>query len=704
MSLESVFLEEKNTLKEYVLDLETFTLREDKLLGGLDEGYIESLKEIAATPGKRDDKMDEMRIANKSMERMNYSSRRSYLAKIKRILHSPYFSRVDVKTSEEARAKTYYIGKLGFPGDKIGKVITDWRSPVASLYYNYPFSTPDAFFKRTAFNALDSEETIKCSLDVRRTIEIEHKNIINIYDNSLLDRIDTDDQFLLSKLKSKSGGKLEDIIETIQADQNEIIRHSPFSNVIVQGVAGSGKTTIAIHRISYLFYNFPEKILPLETLFVSTSKVLINYLSKSLPELDIYGIKRASLLEILKESLDENNIRLKKKVVSYVQNSELFVYFSNLSDFEERLESYIASCENTIRTSLGKLDNSLLNNNFINTSKTIERFKDKPIISTLYFIRDDLKETSLEITKEIRFEKDNYTVDYGRKNLSALKETIKVFDAFLKTINFEDLYQRFLAENYGSTTDTYDVNHLSSLYYLTYKLGGLTKPKDYRLIVLDEAQDLNRIHFKCIKSLSSRNCFNFMGDLNQSVSKRLAINSWNDINDIFESNKTAKYELTISYRSTKQIIEAANTVLRSAGVKTNLPIPVSKEGLEPVTKVFSKIDDLTNDIANTIKNIRNSDLKSIGIIETSDLADKNILETLKDKGINVERVTEYFDNFKPDGIFLIPLRNVKGLEFDTVFILNEDSEDFLDSIEGHFKRFVCYTRAMSRLYIYKLSL
>lgn len=707
MNKEEAFKQEQNTLNDYLSDLQEFTDKEVNSLNNLYEQYLEDLREIGSEAASMDSKNEMRSIAEKKMKRNLFNQRQDYTGKLIKIMHSPYFSRIDVKQEGDEKAKTYYIGKTAFPGYTKKKEVTDWRSPIASLYYNYPFATKDAKFSVSAWNALDSDKIALCDLEIRRTIEIEHKKLINIYDDSLLDNIKEGktDEFLLSKLSGKSGGRLEDIIETIQADQNEILRYSPFKNVLVQGVAGSGKTTIAIHRISFIFYNFKEKILPAETLFLSTSKVLINYLAKSLPELDIFDIKRASILEFIKEILDKNQIKLKTKLSNYEESQDLEKYFLDIKEFVLNLESFIKEYEGILREKFQQeVVKSSGNINFYDFDRTFKRFKNEPFLETVLSIQEDLLETSKELKKEIKYAKGLYSIDTQVRKLERFTEITKKIRSFLKNINLERAYTEFLIQFYRDVPKSFETNHICALYYLAYKLGGIATKPQYNLVLVDEAQDLNKLSLMCVKTFSRTNCFNFFGDINQSVTRRFSLNNWTEVEDIFSIEHTKKFTLNISYRSSKQIINKACEVLKQAGITENLPIPVSREGAAPIEKSFKSKTETLNELIKEVKELRKDSNKSIGIIQTKEFSINEIEKALKEEKIQAEVITEYFDNFKKDGIYIVPLRLVKGLEFDAIFVLNMNSEELNNKVEGHFKKFVCITRAMTHCYLYSVSL
>lgn len=689
--------EEKSTLIHYLKELESFIKKEKANLGNLFSNYKENLKDVVQA-GSLDDRQETLSIAHRTMSRSRYNERWSYVHKLLKIEHSPYFARIDVKLEDDTDSKKYYIGKIGFKSKEREAEITDWRAPIASLYYNNAFATDGVSFNVSPFNALDVEKQITCDLKTRRTLEIENKEIINIYDDSLLQNVKTSEDFVLAKIKGKTGGVLEDIIETIQADQSEIIRFAPNKNVIVQGVAGSGKTTIAIHRISYLFYNFPNKIHASGTLFLSASKTLINYLSKSLPELDVFNIRKASVIEILKETLDKNQIKIKTRVENTIPEK---LYFENIKEFNTLLNKYIDKKIEELKKQFSQEVIEKNNVNFYNIKTQFERFHDTPPFLKILNIEEDLRDTKKDLSSELRYSE---TKDVIKRRVNGLDLLQKDVSRFIKKINFETIYLDFLAEQYGKKPSNFDINHLSALYLLTLKIGGIKDQFDFNLVVLDEAQDLNILNFACIKSFSRGNSFNIFGDVNQSINKRFSIDNWDEINDIFKAENSQKFKLDISYRSTRQIMKKAGEILTFAGISDNIPKSVARDGNDVIEESFTNKQLIVKKIIEEITKLRTVSKKSIGIILTSEFPINDVSSKLNEANVSHEIITEFFDNFKKDSIYLVPVNLVKGLEFDSVFVLSFNSVDFSDKIEGVFKKFVCATRAMSNLFLYTTSL
>lgn len=223
--------------------------------------------------------------------------------------HNPYFGRIDFEFSEETtnpdyRNKTvsFYIGKKG---TKIkNKKITDWRAPISSIYYNFPKPANDCFYKT-------DDKVINGNLKLKRKIEIDNAALQNVYDGEELTSLVGSDPFLLKQLNQKASSQLKDIISTIQSEQNKIISLEPDKDIIVQGVAGSGKTSIAIHRLSWLLYNY-KNIDAKNCLIIAPTKLFLKYIKNLLPEIGSENVPQSTFndwaIYKLRDVIDEDEI------------------------------------------------------------------------------------------------------------------------------------------------------------------------------------------------------------------------------------------------------------------------------------------------------------------------------------------------------------------------------------------------------------
>jgi len=245
-----------------------------------------------------------------------------------------------------------------------------------------------------------------------------------------------------------------------------------------------------------------------------------------------------------------------------------------------------------------------------------------------------------------------------------------------------------------------DIDELSIMYLLVDNLYGLDQTK-YKQVIVDEGQDLSLINYVAIKNLSEGLGITILGDLNQSTEDEMGLKDWQDLEEIFAKESITYHEIKISYRTTKQIIELAKSILQKFPAFKHLPEPFRREGEIPKIINFKNKIDLLTQISKDIESI-NSDnhQRSIGIIEPDQNQMDDTAHLLKSLNIDYIMVDEMFEDFNSAGIYLIPQSLVKGLEFDTVFLIDPNEKIFPKTPIGAKKLFVSCTRSINRLFIY----
>ena len=203
---------------------------------------------------------------------------RQELLRMERSRKKPYFGRIDFTDTKLLNQECYYIGKAAITKDAADLVVIDWRAPAASVYYEKSIGV--------CTYSVKGEGAFEIDLSRNRTYEIEDGQLKDFYDSDVV----ANDELLTKYLARNKRTVLNDIIATIQQEQNEIIRKRPQYNVIVQGGAGSGKTTVAMHRISYILYNYDLEFKPKYFYIIGSNRMLLNYITGILPDLDVYGV------------------------------------------------------------------------------------------------------------------------------------------------------------------------------------------------------------------------------------------------------------------------------------------------------------------------------------------------------------------------------------------------------------------------------
>ncbi|EOT2960402.1 AAA family ATPase [Clostridium perfringens] len=671
------YINKRKFVTQYILDyrknaVEEYKDDEDKLIEYFDhERYV---KEQAFTT--IDKKLKELTI----------------------LKESPYFGRVTFNDLEFDQKDTLYVGRFGVtPEGSYEPVIVDWRAPVASLFYHgslgeASYTSPDG--------------PIKCDIEGRRQIIVKKGELKGVFDSA----IDVKDDILQMVLSNNSSDKLKDVIMTIQQEQDEIIRKERTSNIVVNGVAGSGKTTIALHRVAYLLYNY-RKELEDKVLILGPNGIFMEYISQVLPSLGEVGVKQETFASFALKEMDSELyiMSFDKYLEKILSEDKEFIEDAKYKNSYEIIEDLDNLVKEMDKDYFHVEDVKYFGDLVISKEEIEEMFnkhyeymplfrrseKIKRII--LSKIKDKRDEKVWELNEELRKEKEKLTpeellieennLEFRRK--LRIREIVKeVMDSRAKLDNWIsredvlDIYDRF-----NGNKKEYTINDLAPILYLAIKLEGKKATKDYRHVVIDEAQDYSPLQFKVVRELTGTKYFTVVGDVNQRLIKYSDLAPMMELGKIFDDVNPEIYNLNKSYRSTYEIMEYANKYLDEDRI-----IPIVRHG-KPVEEIeFHNSEELSESIIESLKEFSNEGLESIAIITR----DKEELEKVYNLISNKVHLVK-FDNedvLYKGGNVIIPSYFAKGLEFDGVIIVDNGSSK--DENEDLIK-YIMSTRALHRL-------
>ena len=542
---------------------------------------------------------------------------------MKRTIKKPYFARIDFARDGEKNVEKLYIGKVGVMDEDNNNITIDWRAPISSMYY-------DSNLGRTSYEA--PEGTCTGEMLVKRQYEIEDGKLQSFQD---VDTVSNDD-LLKPYLEASVDNRLRNIVSTIQVEQNAIIREPIAKNVIVQGVAGSGKTTVALHRIAYLVYNNRERINPEQYLVIGPNKFFVNYISSVLPDLDVDNVNQLTYLELCQKSINEKIqlINEEEKLIKSITDMESLEYerFKVSMRFKEALDKYVEQIDKSIvpdeelvikgyrilpQEIIQKIYNSIGNNIIYNSiEKKIERVKllldkyiEKNNVKLERIIKRQYREKIEELSEEEKRE-EILKLEYVEKEFKTnFRSSIKKYFSF-KTKEILNLYYNFLC-NITKYVEIEKINDwenklknnianikkkkvefedLSALIYLKVKIVGTEEYDNYRQIAIDEAQDYGDFSFYALKILFRRATFSIFGDLAQSIYQYRGIRNWNEVlNTTFEGNCELKYLLK-SYRTTTEIMNSANNITKHINLEIAKPVIRHGENVEYIRYEKNQID------------------------------------------------------------------------------------------------------------------
>lgn len=606
------------------------------------------------------------------MERKFIYQRRYSLIRANK--EKPYFARIDFK--DDINLERCYIGKLGVIDDESNILTIDWRSPIANLYY-------DSNIGKTSYEA--PQGIIEGELLLKRQYEIDQEKLINYFD------VDTvsNDELLKPYLNVNADSRLKNIVATIQAEQNKIIRKDLNKNIFVQGVAGSGKTTVALHRIAYLEYQNKHIFKGHQYMVLGPNKFFINYISNVLPDLDVSDSMQLDFPELCNRFLGENII-ISNEVDEYTSYKSSF-------DFKYKINNFMNMYEYTL---MPKKD--LMYNNFkIMSLKEIMDIYNA-LNATLYTnVVSKIDRTIILVAKIIKdsqnelLEKFYKTTDssFERRLFKAELDTYfkvslrKLFN--IRNLKVSKIYDTFLKEN-NMHSKNIKFEDLAPLIYIKYYLYGAAQFDDYRHIVIDEAQDYGYFSFDVLKTIFKNSSFSIFGDLAQSLYPNRSIDSWEQvINNTFNGGELLY--LNKSYRTTIEIMEEANKINKLLKLTEATSVIRHGNNVKYVKLANNKIDLILDIIANK------KDYKTIAIISKTDKERDQIYNELIKNNINLTNVSENHQEYK-GGMCTITSRLAKGLEFDMVIITDASQFDKNNILDMKLL-YVTMTRPLHELHV-----
>lgn len=629
------------------------------------------------------------------------------LSNLNKNCESPYFAKIQYKDDSESKTETLYIGKVGFTSlDGENEYVIDWRAPVSQVYYNGKIG-------RVTYKSLD--KTFFGELSLKRQFDISNREIVKYFDN---DDLISNDDFLKPYLTTSADNRLKSIVSTIQGEQDQIIRQPLYKNIIVQGVAGSGKTTVALHRLSYLVYTYEKKVKTSEYLILAPNKIFLNYISSILPDLDV-GNTNESTIEELVIDISEISARFKNKHELYntlIKNDEdtSFLKYKSSLKFKEDLDCFIKFyVENIILKELKINGIELLSKQQvlelyyeINQSLSIDMKIDtlckklSSLLSSPEFIRKINVAYQTDPNKSLA-EKNKLLNDIDKGYFTQLKKyfckskfnILKLYEYFIS--HCEDFCDKNFSKNIKKFTlisiknKTLGYEDLGAILYLTYKFFN-SKSFNFKQIIIDEAQDLSEILLYTLHKLFPYANFSIYGDLTQGIYEFQSIDSWNNVIINCFNNNAELIEMNKSYRTTIEIMQEANKISTQLGFSK--AENVLRHG-NPVSR-FS-VKNAKSEILKNIESLKEKGCKSIAIICKDEQELENYREEFKNTGIVIYNENDMEFNSEP---CILTAQTSKGLEFDGVIIADESSYNTKNSLEAK-TLYVAMTRALHELII-----
>lgn len=631
-----------------------------------DSKVLEFKKLIWDTHTEMDSNEMRSMMAESDLQVSIMQSKGNYLQRLFRIQNKPYFGSIRFKEEGSEEEDNIYIG-ITHVEDKLDYYVHDWRSPICSMFYDY--ETGPASYKAPS-------GIIKGNIIKKRQYIIEDAELKHIFDNDL----NISDSLLQEVLAEESSDKMKNIVNTIQEEQNKVIRNTEDKNLIVEGIAGSGKTSVALHRIAFLLYRIPN-LTSSNVVVFTPNKVFSEYISNVLPELGEDNTYDMTFYDLLCQNINEykdiENFTdfISRYYKGNVDNYDM-VKYKQSDEIIKDINNYINNLLSTI-----KFNNKLEYDNFIE----IDTEELNNMLNYKYN-RFPLFERIKEISKRIA--SNNY--EGSTKNASSIEKKLK--ELLNIKLDLKDIFNNFYQSEYSKYKDKVNDKYLyyedaCIFLYIKSLLVGFNTNHVIKEIVIDEAQDYNKLQYLIIKKTFKTSNYTILGDTNQTINPYYKYDSLEELTSIFESSKYIT--LTKTYRSTGKIIDYTNKIL---GLNHVTAIRNDK-----ASNIIFRNNITKNDFLTDINNLKTIS-KSIAIITKNDKEAEKVYNMLKDD-LDIMLI-DGFGHIKRD-LVVVPSYVAKGLEFDSVIIYTDEDNKYQEKDKYLF--YVACTRAQHNLIIYNNS-
>lgn len=594
-----------------------------------------------------------------------------------KMLDSPYFGRVDFVFDGEDTAESFYIGIANFaPKTGMTPLIYDWRAPVSSLFYDYDRGMASYV---APGGIMEGEITSKWQY------KIKNGNLIYCFESDTK----IDDEILKQELGNSGDVQLKNIVRTIQREQNAIIRNTKDRILVIQGAAGSGKTSVALHRIAYLLYHDRDSLRASDILILSPNSVFSDYISHILPELGEENIQEMSIDLFAYRELNDTADDCEDKY-DYL---EKLMKFPDLGFSERVHEKQSAAFVGQIEGFLALLEDRLMD--FAGVTFRKEEMPEDRIIYLFYFKFQDIPLLArMDAVRE--YFVDEYETLHGRQISEEDAEYLKEqFDRMYVTRDIYVIYN-WLLEDLGYPQLPHlprekrliEYEDVYPMLYLKYRLKGGRKHKHIKHLIIDEMQDYSYMQYVILEYLFDCR-MTILGDYAQTLDTRMQ-DVLTFLPQIYKK-KLRKIVMNKSYRNTVEIVRYAEQIAGAGGLKF-----LKRHGKEVVEESFHSDEDMILELKKNIR-LDSKEFETAAIITMTQEEAKDLVRLLPNRGMDVNYIDRDSTAFKK-GVTVTTFYMAKGLEFDQVFaVTRDDGNPLLRQA-----KYICATRALHELYMYTI--
>ncbi|RZU98309.1 HelD family protein [Spiribacter vilamensis] len=593
--------------------------------------------------------------------------------RLRKLRASPYFGRVDFRSDSAASALPVYVGIHHFHDDEQGEdVVYDWRAPIASLFYN--FETGAARYEAPQGD-VDGEIERKRQFRIRGgRLELMIESSVHVVDDVLQET-----------LGQSSDDGMKNIVATIQRDQNAIIRNDEAPVLIIQGVAGSGKTSIALHRIAYLLYRFRDTLSADDILIISPNSVFADYISNVLPELGEESVAEIGM-ETLADELLDGQYRFQhffEQITALLEKGDEALRerlaFKGSADFLRQLGEYAKIVEKQRFAA----EDVWIARRYVPAWLIDETFRKHRRLG----LKDRVKQVVVEIEQRIGIQ---YHYDLEPEERRELRTAIK---GMVREQTLRSTYKQFfdwlgrpeLFRPAGRGRLEYA--DIFPMIYLKMRLEGVrSRHRHVEHLVIDEMQDYTPVQYAVLAQIFRCN-MTILGDASQAVSPYGATNA-GMIKEAFPGASSVM--LNKSYRSSYEIMQFAQRISPNPDLE-----PIERHGESPSVVRCRNAADEARQLRSMIDAFKASEHNTLAIIARTDRQARRLEQALTSHYPGLQRLDTQSRSFRP-GVILCTAHMAKGLEFDRVIVADVSARQYISEMDRNLLYVAC-TRAMHRL-------
>ena len=630
---------------------------------------------------------------------IDYEEEEHKILLLEKMIKSPYFARIDFKFDDEDEFEKIYIGRSSLRKNSYQEMyVYDWRSPIASVFYR--FMTGEAFYDAPCGR-------VTGELNLKRQYEIKNGTLEYFFDSD----VQIVDEFLRQLLSQNTTAKMKAIVETIQHEQDVVIRDMENDLLMVQGVAGSGKTSIALHRAAYLMYQgLQTKLSANNIMIISPNSIFEQYISNVLPELGEDNVISSVFEDILSELLNGRKIQsrndfLENLIVNskYKEISRNSIEFKTSSFFREILDQFLIDIprqwiefEDVYYEGKCVVSRQILKDKILGRTETplgikLEQLEDY-ILEQIFGTgkgRGHKEEKNLikqEIQKFIKID----IVELYKILFSNEAYFYSLLQNSNPSQNIKNIW-KYTKENLEADSLYYD--DAIAIAYLYLKIYGTNKYKNIKQVVIDEAQDYYPLQYEIFNFLFSNAKFTILGDMKQTLAKKEDISFYEQIQKILNKKKSSLIMLDKSFRCTNEILNfSLKFIEQSSQIKS-----FNRNGDSPKVYIADNSEIFIDEIVKEIKLCQEKGFQSICLICKTEKNSTYLFNKIKHK-LDIQLIKNGSAS-DLQGVFILPVYMSKGLEFDTVLICDADSQNYHDEDDKNLLYVAC-TRALHKLSLF----